>query len=76
VERVQFIKRAQELGFSLSEIKELLSLPIDDEADSGHVRELAQAKIADIEEKIRTLSQDEGGPIRAYGALLWVWPDK
>lgn len=55
VSRVRFIKRAQELGFSLSEIKELLSLRIDHERDSGHVKELAQAKIADIEEKIRTL---------------------
>jgi MerR family mercuric resistance operon transcriptional regulator len=55
VSRVRFIKRAQELGFSLSEIKELLSLRIHDERDSGDVKQLAQAKIADIEEKIQTL---------------------
>lgn len=55
VRRVRFIKRAQDLGFTLSEIKELLSLRIDHERDSREVRTLAQAKIADIEEKIRTL---------------------
>jgi MerR family copper efflux transcriptional regulator len=55
VRRVRFIKRAQELGFSLAEIKELLALRIDQERDSADVRTLAQGKIADIEQKIRTL---------------------
>jgi MerR family mercuric resistance operon transcriptional regulator len=55
VQRVRFIKRAQELGFTLSEIKELLALRIDRERRSGDVQKLAQAKIADIEQKIRTL---------------------
>lgn len=55
VRRVHFIKRAQDLGFTLSEIKELLSLRINHKRDSHEVRTLAQAKIADIENKIRTL---------------------
>jgi MerR family transcriptional regulator, copper efflux regulator len=55
VRRVRFIKRAQDLGFTLAEIKELLSLRIDAKRNSAEVRSLAQAKIADIEEKIRTL---------------------
>ena len=57
VRRVHFIKRAQDLGFTLAEIKELLSLRIDHTGDRGDVRALAEAKIADIEEKIRTLTQ-------------------
>src|SRR4051812_28200253 len=57
VSRVHFIKRPQELGFSLSEMKELLSLRIHHERDSAHVKELAQAKIADIEEKIQSLQR-------------------
>ncbi len=65
VRRVRFIKRAQDLGFTLSEIKELLSLRINHERDSGEVRILAQAKIADIEEKIRTLKKMK----RALGDL-------
>lgn len=55
VRRVRFIKRAQELGFSLAEIKDLLALRIDEERGSADARALAQRKIADIEQKIRTL---------------------
>ncbi len=55
VRRVRFIKRAQELGFSLAEIRELLSLREDPGAGAQQMRERAQAKIADIEEKIRSL---------------------
>jgi len=50
-----FIKRAQELGFSLREIRELLALRTKPGAKSEHIRSRAQAKIADIEQKIRTL---------------------
>lgn len=55
VHRVRFIKRAQELGFSLAEIRELLSLRLDPKRNRSEVRALAHAKICDIEEKIRTL---------------------
>lgn len=55
VHRVRFIKRAQELGFSLAEVRELLSIRIDSDRDSAEVRRLARNKIADIEEKIQTL---------------------
>ena len=55
VRRVRFIKRAQELGFSLAEIRELLSLRENTGAGAHDMRERARAKIADIEEKIRTL---------------------
>ena len=55
VRRVRFVKRAQELGFSLKEIKELLALRINSRGTRSHVRERTEAKIADIEEKIRSL---------------------
>ena len=55
VRRVRFIKRAQELGFSLAEIRELLSLRENADAGAQDMRERARAKVADIEEKIRTL---------------------
>src|SRR4051794_4422353 len=38
VERVRFIKEAQELGFSLREIRELLALRADPAADCSEVR--------------------------------------
>ncbi len=55
VQRVRFVKRAQELGFSLKEIKELLALRTKPGAKSATVRERASAKLIDIDEKIRSL---------------------
>ena len=57
VARLRFIRRAKALGFSLREIRELLSLRVDPMGRSGEVKARAQAKIADIEEKIRALIQ-------------------
>lgn len=53
--QIRFIKRAQELGFSLSEIKELLSLRIDRHTTQADIRERAQAKLEDVAQKIRHL---------------------
>lgn len=53
--RVRFVKRAQELGFSLAEIKELLNLRISEEASCGDVRDQAQSKIEDLDGKISSL---------------------
>lgn len=55
VERVQFIRRAQLLGFQLKDIKELLALRDDPDADSGEVRDKAVAKLADIDQRIKDL---------------------
>lgn len=57
VTRIQFIKRAQELGFSLNEIAELLALRVDSETACSEVRQHAEVKIANIEGKIQTLQQ-------------------
>lgn len=55
VERIRFVKRAQELGFTLAEIKELLSLRADPETGSPQVKHQAREKVAEVEEKIRDL---------------------
>ena len=55
VRRVRFIKRAQELGFTLAEIGELLRLREDPRIPCRDVRATAETKIADIEEKLRRL---------------------
>lgn len=60
VRRVRFIKRAQELGFSLKEIQELLSLRAAPEAECGEIRAHAEAKIKDIDEKIGSLIAMKG----------------
>jgi MerR family mercuric resistance operon transcriptional regulator len=55
VRRLRFIKHAQQLGFSLKEIKELLSLRAAPRARCADVRERAEAKIKDINAKIVAL---------------------
>ncbi len=55
VERVLFIRRAKDLGFSLKEIHELLGLRIKPNATSAVVRDRAMEKIEEISEKIESL---------------------
>lgn len=57
VRSVHFIQRSKSLGFSLREIKELLSLRVGSKTTCDSVREHAEAKIADIEKKIGHLQE-------------------
>ncbi len=54
--RLRFIKRAQELGFSLGEVQELLALRVEPQQHCVDVRSRAKAKIGDIEQKMKTLA--------------------
>lgn len=53
VTRLKFIRSAQAAGFTLNEIGELLALDASD--DRARARELAQARVAQIDEKIAEL---------------------
>jgi len=57
VSQIRFIRRAQNLGFSLKEVKDLMSLRIDPRADCGDVRLRAQAKRQEVIEKIEQLQR-------------------
>jgi Zn(II)-responsive transcriptional regulator len=57
ITRLRFIRRAKALGFTLKEIKELLSLRHDPDASKEDVKIQTEAKIADIELKIRDLTR-------------------
>lgn len=57
VRRLGFIRRAQELGFSLKEIRELISLEQNEAADCDQVRGIANAKLDTIEDKIADLKR-------------------
>ncbi len=53
--RVRFIKRAQGLGFTLKEIKGLLALRTTPGIQCADVRRRAEAKVLDIDDKVRAL---------------------
>lgn len=57
VQRIRFIRKAQEIGFSLREIAELLSLRARPEGDCADVRDQAAEKIAEVNRKIRELKR-------------------
>jgi Hg(II)-responsive transcriptional regulator len=57
VARIRFIKRAQELGFTLEEAGELLNLRATPDADRADVRAVAQEKRDAIERKIADLQR-------------------
>ncbi len=57
--RLRFIKRVQELGFTLSEIRELLTLRAEPDQDCSQVCEQAQEKLCEVRAKIRNLQAIE-----------------
>jgi MerR family copper efflux transcriptional regulator len=57
--RLRFIRRAQTLGFTLKEIKQLLALSA--QRDVGRVKRSAQAKLIDVESRIAALVRVRDG---------------
>jgi Hg(II)-responsive transcriptional regulator len=57
VERIRFIKRAQDLGFTLDEIAALLQL--ENSADHKAIREVAQERLDQIRAKMADLQRME-----------------
>ncbi|MBY0415891.1 MAG: MerR family DNA-binding protein [Bdellovibrionales bacterium] len=56
-QRIAFIKRAQDLGFTLSEVKDLLELNTKPRVTCGSVKIKTVSKIKEIEEKIADLNR-------------------
>jgi Hg(II)-responsive transcriptional regulator len=63
---LRFVKRAQELGFTLAEVEELLGLAEGGPESCDAARTLAQAHIAELERKIADLQRMRA----SLGALL------
>lgn len=57
IEKIEFIKRAQSVGFSLAEIKELLKLKLTPQSECGPVKLKTQLKIHEVEAKIGELKK-------------------
>ena len=70
VQLVSFIKRAKELGFSLKEIKELMSLRYTPGTTCSEVKKQTEEKIADIDRKVEDLLRIK----RALTELVSVCP--
>lgn len=82
VRKIRFIRRAKELGFSLQEIGELLDLRVTPGTSCREIKDRAEAKLADIQQKQRDLKRIETilgqlaetchGRDRSANALFWV----
>jgi DNA-binding transcriptional MerR regulator len=57
VRRLQFVRRATTLGFSLSEIRGLLALRVSSRTSCETVRERAFSKLADVDARIAELTR-------------------
>ena len=53
--RLRFIRNAQALGFTLNEIAELLNLRVRSTSRCGEVQRKAQAKLRQVERKVKDL---------------------
>lgn len=60
VDRIRFVRQAQELGFTLKEIEELLELRVDDPSSCGAVEHATRAKLRSVDGKIRELRRLRG----------------
>lgn len=69
-ERLRFIRRAQELGFTLEEIHELLQLRVEDRASCAAVASKTQEKISDVAQKIAELQRLEAALHRLADACV------
>lgn len=56
LQRLRFIRRAQQLGFSLDEIAELLRL-VNQDGDRAEVRRLAEQRLTDVEQRLTRMTQ-------------------
>jgi DNA-binding transcriptional MerR regulator len=61
IARLRFVRRAKALGFTLSEIRELLALSGRREDDMGGLKAAAIEKLADVEHKLEELQRIRDG---------------
>jgi DNA-binding transcriptional MerR regulator len=61
VARLRFVRRAKGLGFTLSEIRELLALSGRREDDMGTLKAAATMKLADVEVRLAELTRIRDG---------------
>jgi DNA-binding transcriptional MerR regulator len=67
VERIHFIKQAQEIGLSLDEIKDLLTVS-GGASECRRVSELLRSKLAELDERIKAMKSFRGALARHLDA--------
>jgi MerR family transcriptional regulator, mercuric resistance operon regulatory protein len=72
VEELQFIRKAQALGFSLDEIGQILKLSRSGKTPCSHVLSLAHQHLAAVDERIRQLQRFR----RQFAAEVAKWDGK
>jgi len=68
VERLRFITRGRDLGFSLEEIRSLLRLAQDPNLSCGEVDQLARKHLSDIQARLTDLQRMASELARTVGA--------
>lgn len=74
VVRIRFIRGAQNLGFSLRDIEQLLALRTIGGASKAEVKSQAEAKVVEIEEKMRDLQRIRDALIKLIGSCEGAGP--
>ena len=74
IRRIRFIQRGKDLGFSLREITELLSLRVARGSTCADVRARALSKMKDIDTKITVLQGMRGALVRLSAACVGRGP--
>ena len=68
VERLAFVRRARELGFSLDEVRELMSLADEPDRPCADVDRIARAHLVRVEAKLAQLAALQAELTRIIGA--------
>ncbi|HEX7326844.1 MAG TPA: heavy metal-responsive transcriptional regulator [Rhodanobacteraceae bacterium] len=61
VERLRFARRAKDLGFTLKEIRELMALSTDRERGVAGVKQRAETRLHEVEQRIHELQRMKRG---------------
>lgn len=61
IKQLRFIRRAKDLGFTLEEIRDLLSLSADRHQGMGAVKQRAEQRLASLDERIAELTRVRNG---------------
>jgi MerR family copper efflux transcriptional regulator len=68
IDRLQFIRRAKALGFTLEDIRDLLALSADHERGVRGVKQHAQARLEKLDARIAELRRMRRGLVRLIAA--------